>query len=97
MKGHRTSKPTFFVLIAVILVLILNYIGAYLMLVQPMPPGIKTFGRPYPRLARYRHVHSQEALDFFGPVNWIDRRIRRDMWTTPEWSDKGTSTVNPGS
>lgn len=82
MEEHRSSKPTVFVPIAVVLVLLFAYIVAYLMLVKPMNPGIKTFGRPYLRYATYARVDSAAARTFFSPINWIDRRIRRDMWTT---------------
>ena len=81
MKDRRKNVFTCPVTLALAVLLISCYMVAYFVLVIPSNPAMKAIDRSYPRRAIYRYFHSHEANVFFGPINWIDRQIRRGTWT----------------
>jgi hypothetical protein len=65
------------VVVALLLVSLL-YVTSYLALVQPRSVGM--LGKPPWRTeARYR-VGGSAAQKLFGPINYVDRQVRRDYW-----------------
>lgn len=63
----------------VLLVVLGLYVGTYIWLVEPIE---NTFG-PNIVVTTYRVGDDwQEAADWiFGPINWIDRQVRSEVWS----------------
>jgi hypothetical protein len=70
---------------------LLAYSLAYLALVRPVylrfAGGPLIFAPSNPREVRYAYNHDF-VTRFFAPANWIDRRLRSDLWTDYRCSDR---------
>ena len=80
----RFAASPYTAVIVGLLLLLGIYVGSYLLLVRPMPPGYKIIlslsgGPPSPMMASYQYG-GRCAVDIFAPLEHIDRRLRRDVW-----------------
>ena len=84
MDKQRTNAPIVF--LAVLLFLLLFYVGSYLALVQPRgvtvqrpwqeESGEMTIGNWY-----YHYQYGEQLAEgFFWPLEQIDRRVRPEEW-----------------
>lgn len=85
-RSVRNRKNLRVVLAASIGLLTLGYVGTYLNLVEARMPPPRGFSDiwdyPTPTPAAAAYPNRFVSLDrIFRPINWLDRRIRRDNWT----------------
>jgi hypothetical protein len=79
-------------LVVVLLVPLAIYLGAYAWLVEPtfLADSASLSWVQFTRHPRYPRLGGSPVWEeFFGPANWVDRRIRPEAWKTMEisWPD----------
>ncbi len=59
------------------------YVGMYAWMVSPSPTVLEDYGKPVEICPDYSDSpRDQEFWEkVFGPVHWIDRKIRRETWS----------------
>lgn len=87
-RKSKSSRTTLFVL-SFIFGLLVVYVAAYYICVQPAPEN--TFA-PYMNYslaieAEYRFVGSSGEI-LFAPIHAIDRWLRPDTWSSEDWANQ---------
>ena len=80
MTSPRHPTAGFWITVALVALLV-GYSAAYVLLMQPIWT-IPHFGADWERYPIYRlHAPGDEAIrSLFGPIHWIDRKLRPEYW-----------------
>jgi hypothetical protein len=84
MTDPEPSVAFWATMFAIVPLLFVAYLGLYVWLVVPFRfLGYGTGLEPEPPcvIDTYRGgVNRRLAVEFFGPANWLDRRVRPELW-----------------
>jgi len=95
MTARRSNAAPILALLALILLPLAAYVGAYCCLLQPS--GYVRLEEEHvnpPHLYAHYRLGGETAKQFFGPVHWIDRGLRPDRWTV-EFRTLGNRSFPP--